>query len=371
MRWREAGALGILMNTRGLMELIVLNLGLDLGVISPTLFTMMVVMALVTTFMTTPLLKWLYPPDEMAKDRIDVVPVTPTAAPAPFTVLTCVSHGQAGPGLAQLSHALTAGEASRAQVYALHLVPSTERASLHLKQDSEPPQEGALAPLLGRARALGLDVRPLSFISTEPGTDICRTAEAKRADLILLGWHKPLFSRTVLGGTVHEVMQGAGSDVAVLVDRGLKGIRRILVPFIGSPDERAALGLARRLLRQEGAEVTLLHVVEPERTAARSETQARVEDLFPEEAGRVRFQVVAHASPEEAALEEARKGYDLVVVGVGARWGLESHLFGLHRERIIQECPASLLIVRHPVAATAEAPGAEPAGVLSADRAVS
>ena len=42
------------MNTRGLMELIVLNIGLDLGVISPTLFTMMVLMALVTTFMTTP-----------------------------------------------------------------------------------------------------------------------------------------------------------------------------------------------------------------------------------------------------------------------------------------------------------------------------
>ena len=58
---RDAGALGILMNTRGLMELIVLNIGLDLGVISPTLFAMMVVMALVTTFATTPLLGWLSP----------------------------------------------------------------------------------------------------------------------------------------------------------------------------------------------------------------------------------------------------------------------------------------------------------------------
>ena len=44
------------MNTRGLMELIVLNIGLDLGVISPTLFAMMVLMALVTTLATTPLL---------------------------------------------------------------------------------------------------------------------------------------------------------------------------------------------------------------------------------------------------------------------------------------------------------------------------
>ena len=68
MRWREAGAIGVLMNTRGLMELIVLNLGLDLGVISPTLFTMMVLMALVTTVITTPLLKWIYPPAEQARE---------------------------------------------------------------------------------------------------------------------------------------------------------------------------------------------------------------------------------------------------------------------------------------------------------------
>jgi Kef-type K+ transport system membrane component KefB len=59
--WRDATALGLLMNTRGLMELIALNIGLDLRVISPALFAMMVVMALVTTMATSPLLNlvWL------------------------------------------------------------------------------------------------------------------------------------------------------------------------------------------------------------------------------------------------------------------------------------------------------------------------
>jgi Kef-type K+ transport system membrane component KefB len=57
--WRESAGLGILMNTRGLMELIVLNIGLDLNVITPTLFAMMVLMALVTTIATTPVLQWL------------------------------------------------------------------------------------------------------------------------------------------------------------------------------------------------------------------------------------------------------------------------------------------------------------------------
>src|SRR5204863_8876499 len=57
--WRDAASVGVLMNTRGLMELIVLNVGLDLGVLSPTLFAMMVIMALVTTMMASPLLPFL------------------------------------------------------------------------------------------------------------------------------------------------------------------------------------------------------------------------------------------------------------------------------------------------------------------------
>jgi Kef-type K+ transport system membrane component KefB len=61
MSWREAAAVGVLMNTRGLVELIILNVGLDLGILSPALFSVMVLMALVTTFMTSPLLRWIYP----------------------------------------------------------------------------------------------------------------------------------------------------------------------------------------------------------------------------------------------------------------------------------------------------------------------
>lgn len=59
--WREAASLGVLLNTRGLMELIVLNVGLDLGLLSPTLFTMFVVMAMVTTLATAPILRVLTP----------------------------------------------------------------------------------------------------------------------------------------------------------------------------------------------------------------------------------------------------------------------------------------------------------------------
>ncbi|ATB29216.1 cation:proton antiporter [Melittangium boletus] len=354
-RWREAGAIGILMNTRGLMELIVLNLGLDLGVISPTLFTMMVVMALVTTFLTSPLLRVIYPPEELALER--AVPVAPVAdAPAPFRLLMCVSHGQTGTGMVTLGRALTGGTQSPSELYALHLIPPSDRASFLLRHSPDSQgtphgddKQGPMANLLSRASESGLDVRPLSFMSAEPGLDICRTAEAKQADLIVLGWHKPLFGKTVLGGTVHEVMREASSDVAVLVDRGLETVRRVLVPFNGSRHDRAALGLARRLRTCAGVEVTVLHVTSPALPHGRPTSLTLVQELFPESSGGVHFKVVAHASPEDAVLAEASSGgYDLVVVGVGAEWGLEGHLFGLHRERIVSDSRLSLLVVRQP-----------------------
>lgn len=62
--WRKAAALGALMNTRGLMQLIILNVGLELGVINQTVFSMMILMALITTFLTTPLVMLLYPTPE-------------------------------------------------------------------------------------------------------------------------------------------------------------------------------------------------------------------------------------------------------------------------------------------------------------------
>jgi Kef-type K+ transport system membrane component KefB len=69
LSWRESGAVGVLMNTRGLVELVFLNVGLELGVLSPTLFAMMVLMALTTTVMTTPLLALIWPPASRAAAR--------------------------------------------------------------------------------------------------------------------------------------------------------------------------------------------------------------------------------------------------------------------------------------------------------------
>jgi Kef-type K+ transport system membrane component KefB/nucleotide-binding universal stress UspA family protein len=350
MRWREASALGILMNTRGLMELIVLNIGLDLKVISPALFTMMVIMALVTTFMTTPLLELVYPAAELAKEDVDGGLIKSIVPNTGFTVLMCVAFDRSGPAMVTLAGTLVASRNDHNRLYALRLIRPTDRASFYIIDKDEETGLQGLKPLLDKAEQLHLSVKPLAFVSPRPAQDICSVAEVKGAHLIVLGWHKPVVTRTVLGGTVADVLEKATTDVAVFVDRGLQAVRKVLVPFQGTPDDKAALMLARRMTTAN-AEVTILHVIKPGREdTERLGAQQEIDQTFTEEGPwnrtSVRMKLVSHEKPAVAAVEEAGRGYDLVIVGAGQQWGLERRLFGLVPEFMVDRCPISLLLVR-------------------------
>lgn len=357
MPWRESGAVGILMNTRGLMELIVLNIGLDLGMITPTLFTMMVVMALVTTFMTTPLLAIVYPravvANEIENGRETLEPRVATT----FTALMCVAYEKSGPGLLNLAAALTGSVPDAARLYALRLVRPADRASSLLEQQHA---EGAATleattafePLVERARELDVTVKPLSFVSSAPGKDICEVADVKRADIVLLGWHKPLFGASMLGGVVRDVMVAAPCDVGVLVDRGLAKIERVLVAYAGSDHDRAALRLARRIVDNGNASLTILHVAtDAQEDVARVEATLRTaffgESPSADNVDRIRFKVV-QGVPGEAAIRESEQGYDLLIVGAGRHWGLEEASFGRRAEAILLRAPTSVMVVRRP-----------------------
>ncbi len=339
--WREAGAIAVLMNARGLMGLVVLNIGLDADVISRELFTMLTVVALVTTVLTTPLLAWVHREPRPAEAVLGGEPA-PRGSTG-FRMLVCVASGRSGPGLASLAAALN-GPRSTDSVDALHLLAPTERVSVALgaERPATPEAEAGLQPLLDRARSLSLEVRPTSFVSASPASDICRVARVKRADLLLLGWHRPIVSQTLLGGVVYEVMKEASATVAVLVDRGFGEIRSVLVPFSGSAHDRAALSLAQRLASRAGALVTVLSIG-PD---AAVQVGRAVADAFGEMASKVRMRSLDGGSPVEVVIEESRRGYELVVIGVGDAWGLAQRQIGLYPERLILECPISLLVVR-------------------------
>jgi nucleotide-binding universal stress UspA family protein len=187
------------------------------------------------------------------------------------------------------------------------------------------------------------------LVSRAPGADICDVARAKGTKLIIMGWHKPVFSRALLGGTVQQVMKASAADVAVFIDRNSPfPPQRILLPYTGTAHDRAALALAARLTHRFAAQLTILHVVHPGRPQPRLEQEAQnvLIQEFPEPAGgHSRLQVVESSRPVEIVLQEA-KDYDLTVLGVGEEWRLEPHVFGLRPERIAAQCPSSLLVVR-------------------------
>jgi Kef-type K+ transport system membrane component KefB/nucleotide-binding universal stress UspA family protein len=396
LRWREASAIGILMNTRGLMELIVLNLGMDLGVISPTVFTMLVIMALVTTFATAPALRWVYPDAEFARDRLVEINEASSGEPSPFTVMMCVSRATDGPGLATVAAALMGKREERASLFALHLWDPTDRPSVELRRSDSDKSTGPLAPLLAHARELMLDVRALGFVSAEPAVDIRRTAEAKQASLVLLGARKPLLLEGRLSGTVRDVVVESHCPVGVLVDRNLRRVQRVLVAYAGGPEDAAALELARRIAQAPGTQLTIFHVVPPGDSNRRgrgrdqiagtlsdlvandaeprheSETHA-TEQVFAEQgvdSGSVHVRFVEHVSPPDAVLDECRRGYDLVVIGMHARWGLAAGTISLRRRRVLAESPVSILAV-HPANVTAPELAPEPNASRLARSAVS
>lgn len=378
--WREASAVGILMNTRGLVGLVVLNLGLDLGVISPTVFTMLVLMALVTTFITSPVLAWVYPDQALGREREDEPAEPAGAGVRPFGVMICVSDATAGPGLATLVGALASGKRDQpSSVLALHLWDPTHRPLAEQRRREADVHQAPLVPLLAQAKELGVEVRALAFASGAPARDICRTAQAKGMSLMLLGAHKPLLLSGRLSGVVSEVVAKAHCPVAVLVDRGLNRVARVLVAYAGGPEDVAALELARRIGGTSGTTLTLFHVIPPgdhqRRGKGREQiahalqdlsAQARqvasqadaevVEHVLPEPdaaAGSVHVRLVEHASPPDAVLEECQRGYDLVVIGMHARWGLGVGTISWRRQRVLAEAPVSILAVHPPLGASA------------------
>jgi nucleotide-binding universal stress UspA family protein len=139
-------------------------------------------------------------------------------------------------------------------------------------------------------------------------------------------------------------MRETERDIAVFINRGFDGTKKLLVPFLGTVHDRLALELAGRIARSSGATITLLHIVPPGHGLASQQNATKVfeDPSLPEP---VEVRTVESATPVSAVLSVAAE-FDLVVIGVAERWGLESRLFGLRAERIARDCPSSLLIVR-------------------------
>lgn len=356
--WRESSAIGILMNTRGLMELVILNIGRELGVMTDAAFAMMVIMALVTTALTSPLLNWIYP-ERLFRDPNATTRDKNQKPKSTYSVLIPVSLPRSGRPLAQLASMIGgagtpdggggAAAGGGGSITGLYLRRPVDHDAYRsgLDEAGEPPEHGPLEPLMDEARARQVPVEPISFISRDVAQDIASVAAERGSNLILMGFHKPVIGRTILGGTVHRVLTDANTDVAIFVDRGLREVHSILVPYMGSLHDRFALELAARIGRNAKAAVTVLHVVSPGHPQRVQGAQQMMERVIndPTQPVALTFEMVESDAPVDVVLKRA-KNFDLLVIGVAEQWGLESHLFGWKSERIARDCPTSLVLVR-------------------------
>ncbi len=271
-----------------------------------------------------------------------------------FSVLIPVAHPKSGGPLLQLASTLVDPGVERS-ILALHLRRPVDREAYQtdLVSEQKPESEEPLRPLLS-ARGTPFDsVEAISFSSIDVVGGITEVAMERQASLVLMGFHHSVFSRGMLGGTVHRVLEKVETDVAIFVDRGYLGARRILVPYLGGEHDRLALQLAARAARGGQAEVVVLHVTSnSERSGKSGKTSSAKSDVdraFAAVSGQQPitwdFRHIDDPSPVDVVLRESAQ-FDLVVIGVSEEWGLESQLFGLRPERIAEESPTSMLIVR-------------------------
>ena len=249
MSWRDSFSIGVLMNTRGLMELIVLNIGYDLGIISPTIFVMMVLMALITTFITGPLLKL------SIKQEDSVVPELQPTSTSP--ILITFGPTAAGVSLLKLASGISG---KNSEIAALHLAPVPENISIsdpHLGRN-------IFEPLHVIAKERKLKLNTIFKISDNVTKEISATVKKEQSTLVLMGAAKRIFGDNVLGGKVDSVLSELECTVGVFLDKHLDEIKSVAVFYEDSIEANALLLLASKIYKTSTERIHLINDTDKE-----------------------------------------------------------------------------------------------------------
>jgi Kef-type K+ transport system membrane component KefB len=349
---RDSAVIGTLMNTRGLTELIVLNIGLDLGVISTQLFTMLVVMALVTTFMAGPILRLLDPREELSdpvEEELRRAVRTDTAESATIAPAKSILVAPQDPSnldallvLAEpLAKAIPPRELILAQVFQPgRFVTGTQRDNDDVERLSH---ELALRRELLLDR--GISTRSVAFTSVTPGSDYVRLASEQEIDLVLLDGRRPLLGEGVPRGSVGQVLDQAPCDVAVLVERQevpiLDADHPVMTPFGGGDHDWAALELAAWIASATGAPLKLIGAA-GNGTGDASRVLGNASLVVQQLAGIAAEPVLVNM--QNGGVVTATGGAGLLVVGLSDRWRKEG--LGPVRAGIAKAAAAPVLFVR-------------------------
>lgn len=281
---REAWTIGMLMNTRGLVELIVLNVGLQAGVIDSKVFAIMVLMAVVTTFMTTPIVSVIYPAryyrkTTTAEEEIDASGDSLEAiVKRHIRPIICLPGlGYAPTMMNVIKLMFNSGE--KTSVHAVRMIEVSDRPSSIMKATHlvDNLKDDPVVNVITTFGAMNhLNVKPYFSITSadEMSADLQEIATSNSLNTVFVPWigkEKSSRQDSSVGNMNHHtvvrtLLKNWPKTVAVVLDRGINvptGTEEfmIMVPFFGGPDCREALTLALRMAAgHERVKIHILHI---------------------------------------------------------------------------------------------------------------
>ncbi len=230
--WKDSLLIGALMNTRGLIELIALNIGYDIGVLSPEIFTILVLMALVTTFMTGPAMSLI--------NYFFRKPESEQMVFGSLKVLISFGPPEAGGRLTSMVNSLFGNRKKGLKMTALHLTPNTEISIKNARMF----EEQAFGKVKEVIRETGIEVKTIYRTAENVSQEIIKTANRGKFDLLIVGSSRPLLKQDETGGKARYFFERAKCDVGLFIDRSFEKICHVLI-IMESGDENYLLELAK------------------------------------------------------------------------------------------------------------------------------
>ncbi len=282
LSWKDSLTIGALMNTRGLTELIVLNIGYDLGVLGPELFAMLVIMALFTTFMTGPCLDII---NYFFKGKKSSLEEEDNENDEKYKVLLSFETPESGSTLLKLADNFTHKMNGNKSVTAMNIAPVDE---LHAF-DIEDYEKELFEDVIDTSQHLKLEVTTLFKASTDIENDLINITNKGNYDLLLIMLGKSIYEGTLLGkllgfttkiinpskllNTVTgksyifnnspfddftlSILDKTNTPVGIMVDKNFESADKIFIPIFDLNDFYL-VEYAKRLINNNDSQVIIL-----------------------------------------------------------------------------------------------------------------
>lgn len=260
--WKSSMTIGALMNTRGLMELVVLNIGYDLGILTPEIFAMMVVMALFTTFLTSPILDLI---ERIFKNR----PVETEVTKRKYKILISFEDSIVGRKLLLIANSFIKRDHLYSEVDMVHISPGNNLYQ-HAMEDEE---HDVFEPVIYASKALNQPINPIFEVAANPTRKIAQISNNGNYDFLLISAQNSIYggkgnllgyalgvSNKILHIPLHiyswitrskkaantnsisldegtrSLLTHTNAPVGIFIDRGLTEIKNVIIPVLDEDD---------------------------------------------------------------------------------------------------------------------------------------